>query len=326
MDSVITKFNIGDFVKYKKTEEEGKVIDIVSTLGGDDNVYEVQFGNVTRLYAEKYLDLVMASKEIVVEEEVSEPEVKEQTTQEPVVPEVEETSEEETPEVEEQPEVEETTVTSEPVIEQVPKTEKDIIKAIDVEDVTLSIRIEDEINRIINELGLVKVNSDTDVLMDSCKLLKYLATRQANINNDECNTKSIVLNELFKGLFNRDDNYITNSYLFSEILKRLGVNVYNVGLKDDNGNFYMANLVLIKGLYYYFDVTVEQAIYNSNGRVLDEFKLCSACIGSDTYQKYFTPVSIIDINSNEPKKEVPVNISKKDMDPKILNKIIGVVI
>ena len=49
MDSVITKFNIGDFVKYKKTEEEGKVIDIVSTLGGDDNVYEVQFGNVLTL-------------------------------------------------------------------------------------------------------------------------------------------------------------------------------------------------------------------------------------------------------------------------------------
>ena len=168
MDSVITKFKIGDFVKYIKTEEEGKIVDIVSTLGGDDNVYEVEFNGCTRLYAEKYLELVMASKEIVVEEEKS-VEVKE----EPI--EIKEEVKEE---------------------KQSPKKsnkEKDIIKAINVEDVDLSIKIEDEINRIIKEQGLVQVNNDTDSLMNACKLLKYLATRENNINHDECKTNSIVL-------------------------------------------------------------------------------------------------------------------------------------
>ena len=163
-------------------------------------------------------------------------------------------------------------------------------------------------------------------MYNSCKLLKYLATRECNISKKECKTGNLILNELYKGLINREDNYITNSYLFSEILKRLGVDVYNVGLKDDNGNFYMANLVLIKGQYYYFDVTVEQAIFNSTGRDINKFKLCSACIGGDTYHQYFKPISIIEINPNNTsnKIEVPTNISKKDIDPKILNKIIGV--
>lgn len=283
MDSVITKFSIGDLVKYKKTSEEGKVVDIVSTLGGDDNVYEVLFGNVTRLYSEKYLDIV---KKYVDENK----EIK-------------------------------TTLINDNI-----SNSKDEIKKINVDDVNLSFKIEDEINKIINELNLVKVNKDTDSIIDACKLLKYLATRECNINCDEVNTNNIVLNELYKGLFNRDDNYITNSYLFSEILKRVGVNALNVGLKDDNGNFYMANLVLIKGLYYYFDVTVEQAIFNSNGRNLNNFKMCSACIGSETYEKYFTPVSIIDINPNNKAVDVPDNISKKNMDPKLLNKIVGVIL
>lgn len=286
MDSVMTKFNIGDIVTVKKTAEKGEIVDIVSKLGGDDNLYEVQIDSHTRLYNECYLDGLETTKKTKEKVEIKE-EVKNNIKDEKI---------------------------------------SNDIKNINVNDVNLSFEIEDEINRIIEELGLVKVNKDTDSLIDSCKLLKYLATRECNISKKECKTGNLILNELYKGLINREDNYITNSYLFSEILKRLGVDVYNVGLKDDNGNFYMANLVLIKGQYYYFDVTVEQAIFNSTGRDINKFKLCSACIGGDTYHQYFKPISIIEINPNNTsnKIEVPTNISKKDMDPKILNKIIGV--
>ena len=199
------------------------------------------------------------------------------------------------------------------------------IETLDVNELSSMVAIDDKINQIINELNLVSSNNPDVQLNNACKLMKYLVLRSDSEFNQTMKiiSKTIVIDDLYNGLVNGYNNYITNSYVFSEILKRVGMDVKLIALKDENEKFYVANLVLIGEKYYYFDVTLEQEIYSEDKK--GEFALCCAGIGKKEYEQYFIPMSILSIDNSITGGFIPSNIAENDIDFNLVNGFSGVV-
>ena len=68
--------------------------------------------------------------------------------------------------------------------------------------------------------------------------------------------------------------------------------VYNVGVKDENDAFYMANLVYIGGKFYFFDISLERDIYRDSDD--SECILCCAGVGLNRYSEFFEPLCILE--------------------------------
>ena len=94
----------------------------------------------------------------------------------------------------------------------------------------------------------------------------------------------------------------------------------SVAMRDKKGRFYVANLVLIDDIYYYFDSTLETQIYVDSGED-EEFVLCCAGLGTEKYERFFKPISLLDYNFQLPNVEVPNNIAKKDIDISLITGI-----
>lgn len=186
--------------------------------------------------------------------------------------------------------------------------------------------IDDKINSIIEELDLKESNMLEVQLTNICKLQRYLAVREEDeeLEKKVVNISSVVVNELYQGLINGSSNYISNAYMFNQILARVGIEALNVGCKDENGNFYMTNLVYVYDKYYYFDVTLEQEIYREEVIDPDDFELCCAGLGKDDYEQFFTPLCVLEYSENVTKNELPSNIASRNLDLDYLNKLIGI--
>ena len=130
----------------------------------------------------------------------------------------------------------------------------------------------------------------------------------------------MLYNELYNGLINGDRNYLTNSLIFTEVMKKCDAVVHNVAMKDKKGRFYVANLVLIDDIYYYFDSTLETQIFVDSGED-EEFELCCAGLGTEKYERFFKPVSLLDYDFELPNVEIPTNIAKKDIDISLITGI-----
>lgn len=180
-----------------------------------------------------------------------------------------------------------------------------------------------EIDKVIDKLGLVETNDSTLQLANACKVQKYLALKHQSEVKKVPVTNSIIISELYDGLVNGESDYITYTYVFSEILKRVGMTAHNVGLRDENGKFYMANLVLIGDYYYYFDVTLEREIYLENCKSEEEFVLCCGALGSESYEQFFKPVAILNFEEDS-KEDIPENISTTDIAVEIINNALWV--
>lgn len=200
-----------------------------------------------------------------------------------------------------------------------------MIESLDVNELPILIAIDDKISDIIKMLNLVDSNSPDVQLSNACKLMRYLVLKNEKELSETMNliSKTIVIDDLYNGLINGYNNYITNAYVFSEILKRVGMDVKLIALKDENDKFYVANLVLIGDKYYYFDVTLEQEIYFDNQR--DALVLCCAGIGKKEYEQYFIPMSILSIDNSINGGFIPNNISENDIDFNFINSMGGVV-
>ena len=148
----------------------------------------------------------------------------------------------------------------------------------------------------------------------NCKLVQYFVVRDVN-NSIVINTNNIRLTELFKGFSTSNDNN-ANSYLFSYLLNKIGIDSHCVILKNGEGKFHIANIALIDNLYYYFDLGIEKSIYID--RDDDNFVFCCSGIGSDNYYKFFEPVCLLSLNSEE-KEQIPDNISSADIDFQLLD-------
>ena len=200
-----------------------------------------------------------------------------------------------------------------------------VIENLDLNEMTVSLKIEDKINEIIAKLNLMEPTSEESQLLNAAKLQMYLAT---NNNYDE-ETKgnigtSVTVNELFHGLINGKMDSIINSYIFSEILNKVGNKVLNVALKDESGNYYLSNLVLIGNEYYYFDVTLEHSVFIENGGEIRNFVLCCGALGRGSYEQFFKPMCLIDFHNKLAENELPDNIARLDIDIDLVNKIINI--
>ncbi|MBR6133313.1 MAG: hypothetical protein IKQ29_01195 [Bacilli bacterium] len=197
--------------------------------------------------------------------------------------------------------------------------EKLCVDEVNANDIGFLIEIEDKIDDIIKELKLVKSDNAEICLANAVKVQAYLVSMKEEKNAKAPVTSNVILEDLYNGFINNKADYVTYSYMFSEILKRLGMKVLNVGAKDENGDFYVTNLVLIGDKYYYFDTNLDKEILDSEDD--DELVLCCAGIGYERYTQYFTPLSILNYNNTGMDVELPSNISKTDFDIDYVNSL-----
>ena len=255
-----TKFVVGDEVTIISSGSHGKIKDIVSYFGEDQNLYSVDVMGIEKMCIESNLEMYR---------------------------------------------------------------KKNNILDFDMDEFTLSLQIEDKINDIINELDLKKTKEDKDQLLNASKLQMYLCLTQEYQNDIKCLGNDLLKYHLYNGLINGVNDPIINSCVFSEVLRRVGMDVKNVILKLQDSSFYMANLVLIGNYYYYFDVTLEKEIFKDNGSDDDNFILCCAALGKNSYNQFFTPLSLVDFKDKLAPTELPKNISVEDIDIDLLNKLLS---
>ena len=200
---------------------------------------------------------------------------------------------------------------------------KNTVLNLDINEVSINFMIEDRINEIIDKLDLKKTKEDKDQLTNAAKLQAYLT-----VSNDYDYEKvrignSMLKHNLYNGLINGEDEPLVNACIFTEVLRKVGMDVLNVVLKLQDNNFYVANLVLIGKEYYFFDLTLEREIFKDNGNNVDNFILCCAALGKTSYTQFFKPLCLIDFNDRLAPNALPKNISSDDIDIDLLNKLLN---
>lgn len=201
---------------------------------------------------------------------------------------------------------------------------REIVQTMDnvnLSDLGIVIEVEDKIQEIIDELGLTVSDYPSTVLVNACKLQRYLVSTYSIMKKYiGARSNNVLVNELYNGLIMGDRNYLTNSLIFREVMRKLDANVHCVAMQDSKGKFYVSNLLMIDDLYYYFDVTLDADIFLES-KEEDELELCCAGLGRKKYEKYFKPISLLDFDTNVPNEPVPANISKDDIDSSIIREV-----
>ena len=200
---------------------------------------------------------------------------------------------------------------------------KNLALSISINEIEISLMLEDRINEIINKLGLKKTKEDKDQLVNAAKLQTYLTTTDDYCSEEISLGNNIFKNNLYKGLINGVNDPIVNACVFSHILRKLGMDVLNVVLKLHDTSFYVANLVLIGREYYFFDLTLEKEIFKDNGNNKYNFIVCCAALGKNSYTQFFKPLCLIDFQDRMAPNELPKNISIDDIDIDLINKLMN---
>ena len=242
-----TKYAIGDIVIINKNQQEGKIIDIASKLGENQNVYLVKIDNKERLYSEELLSLKKANRD------------------------------------------------NEKTLEQ------SVVEIVD-----------NKIEEIIEYLDICPSNNPVEQFKNACKVQMYLATSEEEQVFKKMDINNLITDGIYQGIINNKSDYISTSYVFSSILKRINMDVKTVGVCDERNYFFMSNLVLINDYYYYFDVSLEKDIYlDCNEQEKYNYKLSCAGLGKERYEEYFKPICIFESGEINP---IPENISNKDFE------------
>lgn len=129
---------------------------------------------------------------------------------------------------------------------------------------------------------------------------------------------NLIIEELYNALILKKSVCTSNSIVFKEVLRRIGMNVKTIGLTNKvTGGLHFSNLVLLDGLYYFFDATTDQNIYNTQN-VTTEVVLCCAGLGINTYGENYEPQVEL-ISPNAPTIALPNNIASTDIPNEIVN-------
>ena len=131
---------------------------------------------------------------------------------------------------------------------------KNTVFNLDLNEAGINFMIEDRINEIIEMLGLKRTKEDKDQLLNAAKLQAYLTISDDYENEKNSIGNNILKYNLYNGLVNGVDEPIINSCMFTQVLRKVGMDVKNVVLKLQDNAFYVANLVLIGKDYYFFDL------------------------------------------------------------------------
>lgn len=194
---------------------------------------------------------------------------------------------------------------------------------VDIKEIGINFMIEDKFKDIIDSLNLIEPKDEKDALVNAAKLQYYLTVNDEKDDEFTNIGNSVLKNQLYHGLFNGETDPIVNSYIFSEVLQKIGMKVLNVVLKLEDLSFYVANLVLIGDDYYYFDVTLEKELYKDNGADINNFVLCCGALGKESYEQFFKPLCLLDFKDRLAPNSLPKNIAMKDIDIDLVNKLLN---
>ena len=189
---------------------------------------------------------------------------------------------------------------------------------INVDELASQFAIDDEIKRIIKDLRLKPSDDSEMVLLNACRLQRYLVMRDDYQKSNDTVGENVLKNQLYHGLFDGKTDSIILSYIFSEVLKRINTDVLCVACKDISGKYHVSNMVNIEGLYYFFDVEAERI----NKFSYDGFVLCYGALGYNSYSDLYKPLCLVDFNNLLGENKLPSNMAVGDIDIDYVNKLL----
>ena len=71
-------------------------------------------------------------------------------------------------------------------------------------------------------------------------------------------------------------------------------------------------------------LTLEREIFKDNGYNKNNFIVCCAALGKNSYTQFFKPLCLIDFHDKVIPNELPKNISNDDIDIDLINKLMNV--
>lgn len=198
----------------------------------------------------------------------------------------------------------------------------------DIEEIRRQNR--EAVDKIVKQLEL-EPSDNIDKQIQSCaKIQKYIALTN-KYNGDVMNEKSsyaaseIVDRDLYNGVVKHAGVCTSNSIEMRELLDRVNIKSECVALINRNtSGRHMAVLVELGGEYFYFDPTLERAIFANyfdlNDAVNnDKMILCAAGLGSRKYNQYYAPDAIMPRQGTEEMKPLPRNIAAFDLPMELIN-------
>ena len=203
--------------------------------------------------------------------------------------------------------------------------ENNPITDLDVTDVSVDLGLDTVVKDIISTLNLREIDNGLDAVRNACVLQSFLALNKEYEKEWDSIGRSVQKNSIFHGIVNGDLDNISTALVFNHILKRLKMDVKCIACNDEDGNYYLTNIVNINDYYYYFDPCLEKSVYEERLRnnPNEIFRLCCAGIGTQEYCKYFKPLAVFDIDKVMESTALPDNISDDTLDLGIIDKLFG---
>ena len=196
---------------------------------------------------------------------------------------------------------------------------------LDVTDVSVELGLNGIVDDIIGRLNLRECDFGLDVVRNACLLQSYLAVNKDYDKEWESIGRNVLKNSIFHGLVNGDLDNISTALVYNYILSKLNMDVKCIACNDEDGNYYLTNLVLVDGMYFYFDPYLEKSVYQDRLAVNENevFQLCCAGLGKEEYEEFFTPLASLDLNDPMKETKIPDNISESSLDIEFIDRIFG---
>ncbi len=196
---------------------------------------------------------------------------------------------------------------------------------LDVTDVSVELGINNIVSEIIASLNLRECDFSLDVIRNACLLQSFLALNNEYDGRWEAIGKNVLKNSIFHGVVNGNLDNISTALVYNYILSSLNMDVKCVACNDEDGNYYLTNLVLVDGKYFYFDPFLEKSVYQERlaANENEVFQLACAGLGSDEYEEFFTPLAVLDVTNSMSDTKMPDNISKNSLDLEFIDKLFG---
>lgn len=193
----------------------------------------------------------------------------------------------------------------------------------------IKIEIDTKLDEIIHELGLEKTNDVIKQLKNCCLVQKYIVehnTYNSNIMNekDRYSEEEIAILDLYNAVVLNESVCTSNSLMFKAILQKIGIKAEVIGLtSNESGVMHASNIVELNDKYYFFDTTLEQAIYMENkDKTNGQIMLCCAGLGKKEYCKFYTPEVVLPDNPTDNVIKLPENISNDRIPQELVNSLI----
>ena len=203
--------------------------------------------------------------------------------------------------------------------------EKNPITDLDVTDVSVDLGLDTIVKDIISTLNLREIDNSLDSVRNACVLQSFLAINKEYDKEWDSIGRSVQKNSIFHCIVNGNLDNISTALVFNHILKRLNMDVKCIACNDEEGNYYLTNIVNIDDYYYYFDPYLEKNVYEERlkNNPNEIFQLSCAAVGSKEYCRFYKPLAVLDLDKVMDSTALPNNISDDSLDLGIIDRLFG---